>query len=101
MPEMRMPRILTASWRAGLPDLATPIGISRGTPRRVVGYRRLRALEPGDELSRPDLDLGGLEHGSKLSPRETDDPKHWRNRAAQMRSLAATWQAPTQPCGYA
>ena len=25
-----------------------------------------------------------------MSPRETDDPQHWRNRAAQMRSLAAT-----------
>jgi hypothetical protein len=24
-----------------------------------------------------------------MSPRETDDPQHWRNRAAQMRSLAA------------
>jgi hypothetical protein len=23
-----------------------------------------------------------------MSPRETDDPQHWRNRAAQMRSLA-------------
>jgi hypothetical protein len=43
-----MPQILTASWRAGLPDSVTPIGISRGTPRRVVGYRRLRALEPGE-----------------------------------------------------
>ena len=25
-----------------------------------------------------------------MSPRETDDPQHWRNRAAQMRSLAAS-----------
>ena len=23
-----------------------------------------------------------------MSPRETDDPQHWRNRAAQMRALA-------------
>lgn len=45
---MRMSQILTASWRAALPDSATPIGISRGTPRGSVGYRRLRALEPGD-----------------------------------------------------
>jgi hypothetical protein len=48
MREMRMPQIWTASWRAGLPDSATPIGISRGTPRRVAGYRRLRTLEPGE-----------------------------------------------------
>jgi hypothetical protein len=27
-------------------------------------------------------------HGSKCPPRETNDPEHWRNRAAQMRSLA-------------
>jgi hypothetical protein len=25
-----------------------------------------------------------------MSPRESDDPQHWRNRAAQMRSLAVT-----------
>ena len=25
-----------------------------------------------------------------MSPRETDDPQHWRDRAAQMRSLAAS-----------
>jgi hypothetical protein len=43
-----MPQLLTGSWRAGLPDSATPIGISRGTPRRIAGYRRIRALEPGE-----------------------------------------------------
>jgi hypothetical protein len=25
-----------------------------------------------------------------MSPRETDDPQHWRDRAAQMRALALT-----------
>jgi hypothetical protein len=25
-----------------------------------------------------------------MSPRETNDPEHWRNRAAQMQSLAIT-----------
>jgi hypothetical protein len=44
---MRMSLISTASWRAALPDSATAIGISRGTPRGTGGYRRLRALEPG------------------------------------------------------
>jgi hypothetical protein len=44
---MRMSPIWTASWRAALPDLTTPIGISRGTPRGSAGYHRLRALEPG------------------------------------------------------
>jgi hypothetical protein len=29
------------------PAGAVPVGISRGTPRRVRGYRRLRGLEPG------------------------------------------------------
>lgn len=43
-----MPKILTASWRATLPEFATAVGVSRGTPRRVGGYRRLRALEPGN-----------------------------------------------------
>jgi hypothetical protein len=43
-----MPEILTASWRAALPDWVTPIGISRSTPRSRRGYRRLRALEPGN-----------------------------------------------------
>jgi hypothetical protein len=42
-----MLQILTASWRATLPELAVPVGISRGTPRRMRGCRRLRALEPG------------------------------------------------------
>jgi hypothetical protein len=31
-----------------LPDSASPIGISRGTPRRTAGYHRVRALEPGN-----------------------------------------------------
>ena len=39
--------IRTASWRVALCGPADPIGISRGTPRRVSGYRRLRMLEPG------------------------------------------------------
>jgi hypothetical protein len=43
-----MPQILTASWRTVLPPSASPIGISRGTPRRVAGYHRVRALEPGN-----------------------------------------------------
>jgi hypothetical protein len=47
MTKARMPQILTASWLAVLPHQASPIGISRGTPRRLSGYRRLRALEPG------------------------------------------------------
>jgi hypothetical protein len=42
-----MPRIFTASWSINLPVGAVPVGISRGTPRRRSGYRRLRALEPG------------------------------------------------------
>ena len=29
-------------------------------------------------------------HGSKCPHRETDDPQHWRDRAAQMLSLAVT-----------
>jgi hypothetical protein len=43
----QMPQIRTASWRAELRGPADPIGISRGTPRRASGYRRLRILEPG------------------------------------------------------
>ncbi len=43
-----MQQILTASWRTKLPKGAVPVGISRGTPRRRGGYRRLRALEPGN-----------------------------------------------------
>jgi hypothetical protein len=42
-----MPRILTSSWQAVLPDRAARIGISRSTPRHIRGYHRLRALEPG------------------------------------------------------
>jgi hypothetical protein len=42
-----MPQIMTASWSARLPVEATPVGISRGTPRGKSGYRRLPALEPG------------------------------------------------------
>jgi hypothetical protein len=43
-----MPQIRTASWGAKLRDPADRIGISRGTPRGASGYRRLRALEPGN-----------------------------------------------------
>jgi hypothetical protein len=42
-----MPQILTASWFARLAANATPVGVSRGTPRGKAGYRRLRELEPG------------------------------------------------------
>jgi len=42
-----MPRIMTASWFAKLPAEAIPIGISRGVPRGMSGYHRLRELEPG------------------------------------------------------
>jgi hypothetical protein len=42
-----VPQILTASWRAVPPEFAIPVGISRSTPRRMRGYRRVRALEPG------------------------------------------------------
>lgn len=42
-----MPQIMTASWFAKLPADGTPVGISRGVPRREAGYRRLRDLEPG------------------------------------------------------
>jgi hypothetical protein len=41
-------KVATSSWRTELPSQASPIGISRGTPRRSAGYRRLRALEPGN-----------------------------------------------------
>ena len=27
-----------------------------------------------------------------MAPRDTNDPQHWRDRAAQMRSLAATME---------
>jgi hypothetical protein len=42
-----MPQILTASWFAKLPSGTAPVGISRGVPRRISGYHRLRELEPG------------------------------------------------------
>lgn len=42
-----MAQVLTASWSAILPTGAVRVGISRGTPRRGGGYRRVRALEPG------------------------------------------------------
>jgi hypothetical protein len=47
MRDSRIPEISTASWRAELPDWADPVGVSRGTPRGLRGYHRLRALEPG------------------------------------------------------
>ena len=47
MSETRMVEILTGSWRTVLPQLVTPVAVSRGTPRRIGGYRRLRVLEPG------------------------------------------------------
>jgi hypothetical protein len=46
-PEGWLRQILTASWRAELPPTAISVGISRGTPRGVEGFRRLRCLEPG------------------------------------------------------
>jgi hypothetical protein len=42
-----MQQIFTASWRSNLPDAFVKIGISRGTPRRASGYRRMGELEPG------------------------------------------------------
>jgi hypothetical protein len=42
-----MLQIMTASWFAKLPAKATPVGISRGVPRRKADYQRLRMLEPG------------------------------------------------------
>lgn len=45
---MRTLKVATASWRTELPLQASLIGISRGTPRRIAGYRRIRALEPGN-----------------------------------------------------
>jgi hypothetical protein len=46
--QMRTPKIATASWRTVLPHSASPVGISRGTPRPIAGYQRIRALEPGN-----------------------------------------------------
>ena len=43
-----MGTIFTAAWSAELPADMTPVGISRSVPRRRRGYRRVRALEPGD-----------------------------------------------------
>ena len=45
--ESDMSVILTASWSVRLPLESTAIGISRGTPRRRKGFRRMRELEPG------------------------------------------------------
>jgi hypothetical protein len=42
-----MNQIWTASWSTIVPEDAIPVGISRGTPRRKGGFRRLRELEPG------------------------------------------------------
>jgi hypothetical protein len=42
-----MPLIMTGSWVAKLPAGAAPVGISRGVPRRMAGYHRIRELEPG------------------------------------------------------
>jgi hypothetical protein len=39
--------IMTASWSSRLPGGATPIGISRGTPRGRSGFRRFPDLFPG------------------------------------------------------
>jgi hypothetical protein len=47
MTEVAMSTILTASWSARLPRGATAVAISRGTPRRSAGFRRLPALFPG------------------------------------------------------
>ena len=49
---MRMSPISTASWRAALPDLTTPIGLSRGNlgdPLATAAYERL-SLDAGSGL---------------------------------------------------
>lgn len=43
-----MSEIRTSSWSAVLPKGAVRVGISRGTPRRLNGYRRFNTLEPGE-----------------------------------------------------
>ena len=43
-----MAYLFTASWSATLSRDMTAVGISRSTPRNRRGYRRLRALEPGN-----------------------------------------------------
>jgi hypothetical protein len=40
-------QIKTASWFAKLPPGHVRVGISRGTPRGMSGYRRYSKLEPG------------------------------------------------------
>jgi hypothetical protein len=45
--EVAMSTILTGSWSAQLPAGVTAVGISRGTPRRRSGFRRLPELFPG------------------------------------------------------
>jgi hypothetical protein len=73
---MRTAKIGTASWRTVLPHSASPVSVSRGVPRRIAGYHRVRALEPGNwfrsvsparylELYREILD--------RLDPREVYD----------------------------
>ncbi len=43
----RPPEIWTASWFTQLPLNFVRVGISRGVPRGMSGYRRYRQLEPG------------------------------------------------------
>jgi Protein of unknown function, DUF488 len=45
--ELRGLAIKTSSWLAPLPDGYIRIGISRGTPRGIIGYRVYRKLAPG------------------------------------------------------
>jgi hypothetical protein len=40
-------KLYTSSWFVKLPGDHLRVGISRSTPRRISGFRRLRALEPG------------------------------------------------------
>lgn len=48
-----MVQIKTGSWFAKIPDHHMRIGISRGSPRGVAGYRTYRALAPGPYLNAP------------------------------------------------
>ena len=40
-------KLYTSSWFVKLPEDHLRVGISCSTPRRISGFRRLRALEPG------------------------------------------------------
>jgi hypothetical protein len=45
--ELKVLTIKTASWFTKLPAGHVQVGISRGTPRHMSGYRRYSRLEPG------------------------------------------------------